>query len=131
MGTAASGKHAACLKQYTMEWFSTLTSLIIGFVLRFGIPIAVTAVVIILLRRLDERWQAEAKAESQAALVPSCVNGKYCWEIKGCTEADRAKCVTSASQQPCWQARRLPNGHLSEGCLGCEVFLKAPVPSST
>jgi hypothetical protein len=112
-----------------MEWFSTLTSVIIGFALRFGIPIAVTFLIVYALRRLDERWQAEAKAESQAALVSARVNEKRCWEVKGCSEESLTKCPAAASQQPCWQTFRSPNGHLREGCLGCEVFLKAPVPT--
>ncbi|MEW6242565.1 MAG: hypothetical protein AB1564_17325 [Chloroflexota bacterium] len=114
-----------------MEWFSTLTSLIIGFVLRFGLPIAVTIVIIHVLRRLDERWQAEAKAENQAALVSARVNGKRCWEVKGCSNESLAQCPAAALQQPCWQTFRLPNGHLRETCLGCDVFLKAPAPTAT
>lgn len=112
-----------------MEWFSTLTSLIIGFVLRIGIPVAVTIVIIYILRRLDERWQAEAKAESQAALALARVEGKRCWEVKGCPQENLAKCPTTNSQQPCWQTFRTTDGHLRESCLGCEVFLKAPAPA--
>ena len=111
-----------------MDWFLTLAAMIMGLVVRFGIPVLLTAVVIFILRRMDDRWQAEAKGESPAPIVPLRINGKRCWEIKGCPEEDKVKCPAVISQQPCWQVFRDSDGHLRERCLSCEVFLKAPIP---
>lgn len=72
--------------------------LLTGFFVRLVLPILVTAVVVLALRTLDQRWQAEAQ--------------------KNCNQDDL----------PCWQKNRLPNGYLKEECLDCEEFLSAPIP---
>jgi hypothetical protein len=108
-----------------METIISLLTVLIGFVLRFAIPIAITAVAIYVLRRLDARWQAEAQTE---ALLP-VVEKPYCWETKNCTPEMRASCPGYLSEVPCWQARRKENGYLQEKCLECDIFRKAPVPA--
>jgi hypothetical protein len=72
--------------------------LLTGFFVRLVLPILVTALVVLALRALDQRWQMEAgKNHNQDDL-------------------------------PCWQKNRLPNGYLKEECLGCDEFLSAPIP---
>ena len=107
-----------------METIISLLAVITGFVLRFGIPIAITMVAIYFLRRLDARWQAEAETETLQPVVEK----PHCWEINNCTPEIRASCPGYLSEAPCWQARREENGHLQEKCLGCDIFRKAPVP---
>jgi hypothetical protein len=102
----------------------TLLTFVLGLLLRIGIPVAVTALVFFLLRRLDERWQKEALA------VPVISSQRPCWEIKGCSEEKRKDCP--ASQQagvPCWQVFRTKKGLLKEECLGCDVFRTASAPA--
>jgi hypothetical protein len=107
-----------------MEILTPLFAVITGFVLRLAIPIAITAVAIFFLRRLDTRWQVEAEEQ----LLQPVVEKPKCWEIKNCTAEMRATCAGYQSEQPCWQAFREENGYLQERCLGCEVFQKAPAP---
>lgn len=96
---------------------------LLGVLLRLGIPIAVTALVLVLLHRLDKHWQEEALA------LPVVTNGKPCWEIKGCPEEQKKNCPAAAQPKtPCWQAFRTKDGALKEACLGCDVFRQAPVP---
>ncbi len=101
-----------------------VSTFLLGVLLRLGIPIAVTAIVFALLRRLDKRWQKEALA------LPVVAAGKHCWEIKGCTEEKKKDCPAAAQPKtPCWQVFRTKDGVMKEACLGCEVFRQAPVPA--
>jgi hypothetical protein len=101
----------------------TVLTFVLGLLLRIGIPVAVTALIFFLLRRLDERWQKEAKA------IPVISSQRPCWEIKGCSDEKRKNCSAFAqSNVPCWQVFRTKNGPLKEECLGCDVFRQAPAP---
>lgn len=113
-----------------MDWLPTIASVIVGFLLRLGLPIAVTILAVYFLHRLDKRWQAEAKTKNLPVTVLAGVNGKHCWEMKGCTEENQAKCPARKADQPCWQVFRASNGYLREECLICEFFKKTPAPAS-
>jgi len=103
---------------------NTFLLLVFGTLLRIGIPVAVTILVIALLRRLDRRWQKESQS---LPVVPA--GGKPCWEIKGCSAEKRKRCPAAAQTgSPCWQVFRSKSGALREDCLGCNVFRQAPVP---
>jgi hypothetical protein len=108
-----------------MDTLVSLFYLIIGLLLRLAIPITATVLVVYILRRLDKRWQAEAKA------LPVDVEKPECWKAKGCTPDQVKNCAAAKSPLPCWQAKRLPNGYLKEDCLSCPVFIAAPVPTLT
>jgi hypothetical protein len=112
-----------------MEWIEGVAALVLGLVIRLGIPVLITVLLVRGLRRLDERWQAEAEVQrSQAASTPKTKKIK-CWEIKGCAAEQRAACQAHARPEcPCWQTFRDDSGHLQERCLGCEVFRESPVP---
>ena len=107
-----------------METITAILAVVTGVALRLAIPIAITAIAIYFLRRLDNRWQAEAEEQ----LLQPVVEKAKCWEIHGCTAEMRATCIGYQSEKPCWQAFREENGYLKERCLGCDVFRKAPIP---
>lgn len=107
-----------------METITAILAVLAGLALRLVIPIAITAVAIYFLRRLDIRWKAEAEKQ----LLLPVVEKPKCWEINGCSAEKRATCKGYQSNQPCWQAFRENNGYLQDRCLGCDVFRKAPVP---
>ena len=99
-----------------------------GLLLRVGIPIAITVIFILLLRRLDARWQAEIdqseqRVDSQEGSTPRT----GCWAQRGCEQEDRAKCQAYGSDIPCWQIFRDERGRLRDQCVNCEVFQKAPL----
>lgn len=103
---------------------NTVLVIILGVLLRIGIPAAVTTLIFLLLRRLDKRWQKEAEA------IPVISSQRPCWETKGCSKEKRQNCPAfSQTGVPCWQVFRTKNGLLREECLGCEVFRQAPVPA--
>ncbi len=104
----------------------TITSILIilgGMVLRLAIPILGTLLLIFLLRKLDNRWQAEAEIQSVSMEKPEC------WKIKGCEPEQVSQSEGASSLLPCWQVYRQPNGYLNEECLSCTVFTEAPVPT--
>lgn len=94
-----------------------------GMLLRLAIPIAGTALLIFILRKLDARWQAEAELQPISGGKPEC------WKTKGCAPEQIENCPASTSPLPCWQVYRQPNGYLNEECLSCAVFIEAPVPT--
>lgn len=96
---------------------------IAGMLLRLAVPIVGTILLVLFLRRLDARWQAEAE------LQPVPMGKPACWKTKGCKPEQIKTCPASKSRLPCWQVHRQPNGYLTEKCLSCQVFIEAPVPT--
>ncbi|HEX9680540.1 MAG TPA: hypothetical protein VGA32_03730 [Anaerolineales bacterium] len=111
------------------EWAEGLVAILTGIALRVGLPIGVTALATWALRRLDRRWQEEAGAVGSSP-APAAVMGARCWEVRGCSESERADCPADARPEtPCWQVFREIEGRLPERCLDCEIFREAPVPA--
>ncbi len=106
-----------------MNPHSAALAVVLGLMVRLAIPILATALVVAFLRRLDSRWQSEAR------YAPLKVEKPHCWKIRGCAPAEREVCPAPQSPVPCWQVFRLPNGYLREKCLTCDVLAKAPLPS--
>ena len=100
---------------------------LVGLVVRFGIPIVITILVVRWLRRLDARWQLEAnKTRPRMAIA---VLQARCWEQRGCPPERRASCPAYARPDvQCWQVFRDADGRLQEACLDCDIFKKAPAP---
>ena len=107
-----------------MEAFGAV---LVGVLLRFGMPILLTVIVIALLRRLDIRWQNDA--QERLAEVGGLVPTIRCWVLNDCPPERRERCPAYAQQKkPCWQVFRDGNGQLRERCLDCNVFREAPIP---
>lgn len=102
-----------------METLSPTLVILIGLALRVLAPLALTALIVYALRKLDAHWQAEARDEKK---VPA-TDEMPCLKIQGFSD-DQMKSRAILSAQPCWQAHRSANGYLNEACLDCEVFLK-------
>jgi hypothetical protein len=98
-------------------------AILVGLIVRLGVPVLVTVLAVVALRQLDARWQAEAKS------MPLKVEKPRCWQAQGCAPSDRKACAGFKSPLPCWQVFRLPSGYLNEKCLGCKVFAEAPLPA--
>ena len=103
---------------------NAILALILGLTIRLGLPLLVTLLVVIGLRRLDIRWQKEAESERSLLIRDE----EPCWKEQGLS-MDEIKVRVSESGKPCWQIHRLSNGYLREACLDCEVFINAPAPT--
>lgn len=107
-----------------MKWLDALTTILATIGLRFIIPIVVTIGIIYILRKLDAQWQAEA----EVAALP-VFEGPRCFEVKKCTEEQKANCIAASKAEPCWQVfRETNNGLLKEQCLGCSFFSNVVSP---
>lgn len=102
---------------------TAILTLILGLVIRLGLPLLVTALIVVGLRRLDIRWQKEAEKERQLLIRDE----EPCWKEQGLS-VEEIKARAAESGKPCWQIHRLSNGYLREACLDCDVFINAPVP---
>jgi len=105
-----------------METIFSLLAILLGLLLRLAMPIALTAMLVFILRKLDTYWQNETQ------MPQSNVQTVECWKLKNCSTEQRKTCVAYQASLPCWQAKRLPNGYLREECLSCKVFTEAPMP---
>ena len=111
-----------------MDPLTTSIVYLLGAALRLGLPLGITALVVWLLRRLDARWQMEAERE-RARIPATATPSAPCWVARNCPAGRRAICPAYLNPAlPCWQLFRDQQGQLREACLGCEVFIKAPVP---
>jgi len=110
-----------------MNELTISAAVLLGILLRFGIPIVITFGLAKFLRTLDERWRAEAEEEAaeakykaqQAALMQIWLQ-QPCWEIKNCTYEQRGQCKAFQQKEiPCWEIFR-SNGNLNQRCQSCE-----------
>mgnify|MGYP003959259255 FL=1 len=114
-----------------METPQGLLLALFWFVMRFGLPVVLTALIILLFKRLDDRWQAEAQEYQQRSTPESLFPALRCWILNDCPEERHQNCKAYQNQDiPCWQNFRTVDGSLKESCLGCGVFRGAPVPVS-
>ena len=103
---------------------------VIGLLLRFAIPIALTVLAVWFFRRLDRRWQAEAQEHARLQMALAAAGRTPCWEQKQCSPERREKCLAYQQQGvPCWQVFRDKDGNLRPACLECGVFVTAPAPA--
>ncbi len=108
------------------------------FMLRLGVPLAITVLVTWGLKRLDARWQADAEAKRAVLAVdagrlqPARMKAPIaaqtaCWEAHACSSATCAGCAAYASPNlPCWMARLRSTGRLPGKCYGCAFFRTRP-----
>ncbi len=114
------------------------------FILRLGVPLAITVGIGYLLLRLDAKWQAEAwaewessqleqeeQAQQAAGRATSLVAKQPCWELKECSQAVRNQCPAFKQPNvPCWLVRRRAEGRLPAACYDCELFSLKQVSQS-
>lgn len=109
-----------------MNELAITAAVILGILLRFGIPIVITFGFAWLLRKLDEKWRAEAEVEvseakyktQQKALLEMWLQ-KPCWEVNNCPQEVLANCKAyQQSNLPCWEVFRA-NGNYSASCKEC------------
>lgn len=117
---------------------SETIALIALFIVRLGVPLAVTVLITWALKSLDVRWQAEAEARQATAIVnagqalPAAFKSPQaqqtpCWVLRNCGEARRSACIACKEPGlPCWMARLRADGRLPSTCYGCALFKLRP-----
>ncbi len=105
-----------------------ILAVIIGIILRFGLPLLITALIVVALKRVDASWQAEIDERRIQSLKGMEVEQVQCWTISSCPEIKREECVAYQIRSvPCWQHFRNGRGELREDCLECEIFRITPI----
>ena len=114
-----------------MDGLLEFTAVLIGFLLRLGIPIGVTLGISWALRRLDARWRREAADERiQVLAAAGKLTQQPCWQIKGCPPERQAQCLAfQTTGLPCWEVFR-EKGELRKTCVECTVLKQALVTSA-
>jgi hypothetical protein len=101
-----------------------IVNVLTGLLIRIGLPLGISILVFMLLRRLDGRWQKHA-----IQLPVIAAGSKKCWEVKKCSEEKRKTCpAASQPNVPCWHVFRSKDGVLREPCLDCDMFRATWVP---
>ena len=114
-----------------METLFETAAIFLGLILRIGVPLGVTAILVWVLNSLDRRWQREtqqaATIAAQNRIAPTLFPMLHCWLTKNCPPEIQERCPAfNAGQLPCWQFFRDGTDKLKDECLGCEVFKRAP-----
>jgi hypothetical protein len=101
-----------------------LVAIALGFLIRLGIPIALTAILALALKWLDRRWQSEAQTEAIESAFRARLpleQRPHCWEIHNCPPSLRNSCQAFAQPEtPCWELFKT-NGQLKPACRNCKV----------
>jgi len=115
-----------------MNELSVVLTLMAGLLLRFGIPVGITALLVYVLRRLDQKWQREVELGAQSEIVQVSLFDKIrCWATNECSQENHDTCPAYLeSGRPCWQVHRDASGAMRDECLECPVFQGAPIPRS-
>ena len=93
------------------------------FLLRFGLPVLLTMVLIVLFSKIDSRWRDEALAQRENLVQDGVISLINCWVFNDCPPEKREKCPAYQENYiSCWQVFRDNYGTLREGCLDCKVF---------
>jgi hypothetical protein len=111
------------------------------FVVRLGVPVAITLLLIWGFRQIDRRWLGTSKTVVPAPLVGLTANAETgecnpalgpCWEFKACPEAKREKCVVYQTKaERCWLCHLQTDGRVPGQCRTCGLFAAttlAPAP---
>jgi hypothetical protein len=102
---------------------------VVGVLIRFAIPIALTLVAVWFFRKLDQRWKAEAEELTRMQMALALAKRTPCWEQNQCSIAKRENCPAYLQTGvPCWQVMRDKHGNLKPACLDCRVLRSAPSP---
>ncbi len=115
--------------ELNMETSQGLLLAIGWFVLRFGLPVLVTGLLIRIFSSLDSRWKEEALSARKDLIREQVIPMMKCWVFNDCPPEKRRDCPAYHEKYvPCWQVFRDSFGNMQDGCLGCDVFRKAPLP---
>lgn len=103
---------------------TTFFVVIAGFLIRIGLPLLLMIGLVSLLRRLDARWQTEARYQQKLASEDT---REHALDLSECAIDGISNKLFVQASEPCWQVFRKSNGYLHDECLHCKVFRAAPI----
>lgn len=102
--------------------------LMIMFIIRIGIPIAITYAIGRWLEKRLAPPEASEEKQAPAQQAPQYTRrGKiiriHCWDVKHCEPAQRAQCAALKHPDlPCWLALQAEGGTIREQCFTCAFY---------
>ena len=95
-----------------MDEFKMTMFMVLGILLRIGIPLGLTFLLARFLRRLDAKWRAEAsEVHPGEAIMFELWLKNPCWDEFDCTKEQCENCAAyNQKEKPCWEVFRV-NGH--------------------
>ncbi len=106
-----------------MQTFQDILAIFWLFVLRIGVPLAITLAV---GYWLEKKLRAPV-TEPTHEIKPVLEQAAHCWEIKGCPPEAFQKCPAFLRQDlPCWLANQVATGVVKTGCSTCGLFKTQP-----
>ena len=110
-----------------MDGVTIFGGVILGFLIRIGIPVVLTMLLAWILRKLDAQWRDDAISYREEAITKAEQDIYYtiwarnpCWENNDCSPETRLKCKAyQQNEKPCWEVYRT-NGSYSKNCESCE-----------
>ncbi len=112
-------------------WLSTLIDTLVVlfmFVLRIGVPIAITLLVGRWLeKKLAPREEEQMETKSVYTTRVTRSGGKiiqiHCWDLKRCERAKLAQCAAHQRPDlPCWLALQANGDKLRAECFSCALY---------
>jgi len=112
-------------------WLNTLIDTLVVlfmFVLRIGVPIAITLLVGRWLeKKLAPHEEEQMETKSNYTTRVTRLGGKiiqiHCWDLKRCERAQRAQCAAyQRPDLPCWLALQAEGGKLRAECFTCALY---------
>ncbi len=113
----------------------SVLAVLLLFILRLGIPLALSLLLAWGLHRLDKYWQSKpgrpqaipgqpsGATEARATDVPPGLVDRPCWAYRGCPESKRKSCPAGCGTDVlCWLARLRHDGRLPAACRTCPIF---------
>ena len=117
-----------------MEEIWVIGSVILGFVLRIGVPLLITILIGRGLRKLDAKWKEDGQKVriQDLSISDRTIDRMTCWEFFDCSEEKRKNCkMYDQTGVLCWEICQKIGEEPSE-CLACkykEVMEKEIVPT--
>ena len=92
-------------------WLTVAT----GLAVRIGLPLLVLVTMVLVMRRLDKRWQSEAK---RPAAPLTTAAEEPCWEASSCANPACNECVVHQHPEtPCWRESSLTARTVTSGVI--------------
>ena len=88
-----------------MDEFFMTVSMLMGVLLRIGLPVGLTFLLARYLRRLDAKWRAEAReAQPGEAILREIWLSNPCYDEIDCSEEQRENCIAYGQKdKACWE----------------------------
>jgi hypothetical protein len=112
-----------------MDEFLVTLSMVLGILLRIGVPFGATFLLARFLKGLDEKWREEAElAHPRETILHEIWLNNPCWAIAGCEKEQCETCPAfQQTEKSCWEIYRENKG-LNGKCQECEYRKELLIP---